>query len=58
MLANHRERDEIYPLTISEIAKAQKKDQELKIYYEQNAKTPKEDMCFHLIEEHFVRMTN
>ena len=33
MFANHEEEDEIYLLTTIEIAKAQKKDQELKIYY-------------------------
>jgi hypothetical protein len=29
--ANHGEEDEIYPLTTIEIAKAQRKDQELKV---------------------------
>jgi hypothetical protein len=46
VFANHGEGDETYPLTRIEIAKAQKKDQWLKIYYKQNAKTPKEDMHF------------
>jgi hypothetical protein len=46
VFANHGEEDEIYPLTTIEIANAQQKDQELKVYYKQNAKTPKEDMCF------------
>ncbi len=40
VFANHREEDEIYPLTIIEIAKAQKKDRNIKIYYKRNAKTP------------------
>ncbi len=31
--ANHREEDEIYPLTTIEIVEAQPKDQELKVYY-------------------------
>jgi hypothetical protein len=31
--ANHKEKDEIYHLTYLEIAEAQRKDQELKIYY-------------------------
>jgi hypothetical protein len=31
---HHEEEDEIYPLTIREIAEAQPKDQELKVYYE------------------------
>ncbi len=33
VFATHREEDKIYPLTIIEIAEAQKKDQNLKIYY-------------------------
>ncbi len=43
MFANHGEEDKIYPLTIIEIAEAQKKDQNLKIYYKQNAKTQKRE---------------
>jgi hypothetical protein len=31
--ANHGEEEEIYPLTTIEIAEAQRKDQELKVYY-------------------------
>jgi hypothetical protein len=33
VFANHREEDEIYPLTKIKIATAQQKDQELKVYY-------------------------
>ncbi len=33
MFANHREEDEIYPLTTIEIAKTQKNNQELIMYY-------------------------
>jgi hypothetical protein len=33
MFANHRKEDKIYPLTKIEIAKAQNKDQDVKIYY-------------------------
>jgi hypothetical protein len=47
MFAAHGEEDKIYPLTIIEIAKAQKKDRNLKIYYKRNAKTP--EMRFQLI---------
>ncbi len=36
--ANHREEDEIYSLTTLEIAEAQRKDRELKIYYKKNAR--------------------
>ncbi len=50
VFANHGEEDKIYPLTIIETAKAQKKDQNLKIYYKQNAKTPEKGMSFKLIE--------
>jgi hypothetical protein len=42
---NHGEEDEIYPLTNIEIAEAQCKDQELKIYYKKNARMLKKDMC-------------
>jgi hypothetical protein len=43
VFANHGEENEIYPLTTIEIAKVQQKDQELKVYYKQNAKTPQKD---------------
>ncbi len=32
-ICKHGEEDEIYPLTAIEIAEAQRKDQELKVYY-------------------------
>jgi hypothetical protein len=47
MFANHGEEDEMYPLTTIEIAKAQRKDQELKAFLKQNAKTPQEVIGFH-----------
>jgi hypothetical protein len=34
VFANHGEEDEIYPVPTIEIAKAQQKDQELKVYFE------------------------
>jgi hypothetical protein len=46
VFAIHGDKDEIYFLTTVEIAKAQKKDQELKIYYKKNVKTPEKDMHF------------
>jgi hypothetical protein len=49
---------EIYPLTLTEIADAQRKDQELKVYYEKNAKMPQKDVCFHLIEDKKVLCKN
>ena len=56
--ANHGEEDEIYPLTTIEIAEAQCKDQELKVYYKKNARMPKKDMCLQLIEDTKVRCKN
>ncbi len=44
VFANHGEDDEIYPLTTIEILEAQQKDWALKVYFKQNAKTPKEDI--------------
>jgi hypothetical protein len=58
VFANHGEEDGIYPLTTIEIAKAQQKDQELKVYYKQNAKTPKEDILFQLIKDKKVLCKN
>ncbi len=49
--ATHREEDEIHLLTTIEIAEAQRKDQELKVYYKKNGRMPKKDMCFHFIED-------
>jgi hypothetical protein len=51
VFAKHGEEEEIYPLTKIEIAKAQKKDQKLKINYKKHAKTPEKDMHFQLIED-------
>jgi hypothetical protein len=49
--ANHGEEEEIYPLTTIEIMEAQRKDQELKVYYKKNARMPKKDMCLQLLED-------
>ncbi len=38
VFAHHKEEDEIYPLTLTEIADVQHKDQELKVYFKKNAK--------------------
>jgi hypothetical protein len=48
--ANHGKEEEIYSLTIIEIAEAQRKDQELKVYYKKNARMLKKDMCLQLLE--------
>ncbi len=45
-----KKRSKTNPLTIIKIAKAQNRDQNLKIYYKQNAKTPEKGMSFQLIE--------
>jgi hypothetical protein len=51
VFATHGEEDEIFPLTIAEKSEAQHKDQELKVYFKKDAINPKEDICFHLIED-------
>jgi hypothetical protein len=56
--ANHGEEDETYPLTAIEIAEAQRKDQELKIYCKKNARMPKKNMCLQLIEDTKVLCKN
>jgi hypothetical protein len=37
LFAHHKEEDKIYPLTLTEIADAQLKDQELKVYFKKQA---------------------
>ncbi len=44
VFAHHKEEDKIYPLTITEIADAQRKDQELKVYFKKNTKMPQKDI--------------
>jgi hypothetical protein len=39
------------PLTTIEIAEAQHKDQELKVYHKKNAKIPKKDICLQLVKD-------
>jgi hypothetical protein len=51
VLAHHKEEEEVYPLTLTEIADAQRKDQELKAYLKKNAIMPKKDISLHLIED-------
>ncbi len=41
--ATHGEEDEIYPLTTIEIAEAQRKDQELKVYYKKECNNAKKE---------------
>jgi hypothetical protein len=56
--ANHGEEEEIYPLTTKEIAEAQRKDQEVKVYYIKNARMPKKDMCLQLLKDTTVLCKN
>ncbi len=56
--ANHGEEEEINPLTTIEIAEAQRRDQELKVYYNKNARMPKKDMCLQLVEDTKVLCKN
>jgi hypothetical protein len=58
VFAKHRQEDKIYPLITIEIAEAQQKDQEIMVYCKQNAKTPKEDIRFQLIEDRKVLCKN
>ncbi len=51
VFAHHEEEEEVYPLTLTEIADAQRKDQELKAYFKKNAKMPHKDMGIQLIED-------
>jgi hypothetical protein len=44
VFAHHEEEEEVYPLTLTEIANAQCKDQELKTYFKKNAIMPQKDM--------------
>ena len=46
-----RRRGQNIPSYFSEIADAQHKDQELKVYFKKNAKMPQKDMGLHLIED-------
>ncbi len=58
VFAHHEEEDEKYLLTIIKIAEAQRKDQELKVYYKKNAQMPQEDVYFHFIEDTKVLCKN
>jgi hypothetical protein len=60
VFAHHKEEDNnnVYPLTLTEIADAQRKDQEVKVYHKKNAKMPQKDLRFHLIEDTKVLCKN
>jgi hypothetical protein len=58
VFAHHEEEEEVYPLTLTEIADAQRKDQELKAYFKKNAIMPQKDMGIQLIEDTKVQCKN
>jgi hypothetical protein len=51
VFAHHEEEDKIYLFTLTEIADAQRKDQELKVYFKKNTKMPQKDLGLHVIED-------
>jgi hypothetical protein len=58
VFAHHKEEEEVYPLTLTEIADAQNKDQELKAYFKKNAIMLQKDIGLHLIEDTKVLCKN
>jgi hypothetical protein len=58
LFAHHNEEDKIYPLTLTEIADAQCKDRELKVYFKKNTKMPQKDIGLLPIEDTKVLYTN
>ncbi len=58
VFAHHEEEEEVYPLTLTEKADAQRKDQELKAYFKKNAILPQKDIGLHLIEDTKVLCKN
>ncbi len=58
VFAHHKEEEDVYPLTLTEIADAQSKDQELKAYFKKNAIMPQKDMGIQLIEDTKVLCKN
>ena len=58
VFAHHKEEEEVYPLTLPEIADAQRKDRELKAYFKKNAIMPHKDMVIQLIEDTKVLCKN
>jgi hypothetical protein len=58
VFAHHEEEDKKNSLTLTKIADAQRKDQELKVYFKKNAKNATKDMGFHLIEDTKVLCKN
>jgi hypothetical protein len=58
VFAHHKEEDKVYPLTLIEIADAQRNYQELKVYFKKKAKMPQKDIGLHFIEDTKVLCKN
>jgi hypothetical protein len=58
VFAHHKEEDKIYPLNLTEIANAQRKDRELKVFFKKNSKISQKDIGLHLIEDTKVLCKN
>jgi hypothetical protein len=58
VFAHHKKEEEVYPLTLTEIADAQRKDQELKAYFKKNAIMHQKDMGIQLIGDTKVLCKN
>ncbi len=58
MFAHHKEEEEIYPLTLTEIADAQHEDQQFKTFFKKNATMPQKDISFNLVEDTKVLCKN
>jgi hypothetical protein len=58
VFVHHKEEDKINPLTLTEIADAQRKDGELNVYFKKNAKISQKDIGLHLIEDTKVLCKN
>jgi hypothetical protein len=58
LFAHHKEEEEVYALTLTEIADTQHKDRELKAYSKKNPTMPQKDIGIHLIEDTKVLCKN
>ena len=58
VFANHGQEEDIYPLTTIEIAEAQKKDRQLKIYFKKDAMSSKKDISLKIIDDTQVLCKN
>jgi hypothetical protein len=58
VFAHHEKEAKVHPLTLTEIADAQRKDQELKDYFKKNEKMQQKDIGLHLIVDTKVLCKN